>query len=194
LLAVDDLLTVVILAGGKGSRLNDQDKGLLQWQGKPFVEHILHNIASNVHHVLINANRNIETYQRYGHPVIQDDVMNYSGPLAGMLSALRVATTQYILTVPCDAPLTTQVVIERFLQAYGNREQRLYVAATDDGLQPVYAMIHTSLLGSLEKYLADGKRKTQGWLKDNHAVVVDFSEQDMSFMNINTEKEFQSIC
>jgi len=190
----DDLLTVVILAGGRGSRLGGQDKGLLEWQGKPFIEHILQSIAPVAKNIMINANRNAEVYQQYGYPVISDDIDDYAGPLAGMLAALRSAKTEYVMTVPCDAPSTTPAMIDQFCDVHEKQHQKLYVAGTDDGLQPVYAMIHTSLIENLAQYLADGHRKTQGWLKDNDAVVIHFDQQVTSFLNINTEDEFRALC
>jgi molybdenum cofactor guanylyltransferase len=190
----DDLLTIVILAGGRGSRMGGQDKGLLEWKGKPLIEHILQNITTVTHNVIINANRNTEVYQQYGHPVISDDIENYAGPLAGMLSALRSVDTPYVMTVPCDAPSMAPTMIEKFCDTHEKQQQMLYVAETDDGLQPVYAMINSSLTDNLAKYLAEGNRKTQGWLKENDAVVVHFDQQATSFFNINTEDEYRTLC
>jgi len=190
----DNLLTVVILAGGRGSRLGDQDKGLLEWQGKRFIEHILNNVKQVTNNIVINANRNVETYQEYGHPVISDDIEDYAGPLAGMLSALRSVKTPYIITLPCDAPLTTVALIEQFCDTHEKEQQKLYVASTDDGLQPVYAMIHTLLADNLAQYLADGHRKTQSWFKENDALSIHFDQQVTSFLNINTEAEYQSFA
>jgi len=184
---------VVVLAGGRGSRLGDQDKGLLQWQGKPFIEHILNNIETATHNILINANRNAEQYRQYDYPVICDEIQDYAGPLAGMHAALSAANTPFILTLPCDAPYTTSAVIEQFCEAHANQQQSLYVASTDDGLQPVYAMINVSLADNLAQYLAEGNRKTQAWMMENNAQVVHFDERVTSFMNVNTETELQTL-
>jgi len=188
-----DLLTVVILAGGRGRRLGGQDKGLLEWQGKPFIEHILNNIEPVTQNIMINANRNTGLYQQYGYPVIGDEVQDYAGPLAGMQSALRAANTPYILTLPCDAPFTSADIIRRFCEVHEERQQLLYVAGTDDGLQPVYAMISTSLDESMTRYLVAGKRKTQDWLMMNDAQLIHFDQRVISFTNFNTETDLQSL-
>lgn len=189
-----DLLTLVILAGGRGRRLGEQDKGLLLWRGKPFIEHILDNLEAVTRNILINANRNIGLYQRYHYPVLKDEIQGYVGPLAGMHVALRVANTPFILTLPCDAPYSTPAIIDRFCEVHADRHELLYVASTDDGLQPVYAMIHTSLAGSLEQYLVDGKRKIQDWMMTNDAFVVNFDRGITSFMNVNMEADLQSLA
>ena len=190
----DGLLTVVILAGGKGSRLGGRDKGLLEWQGRPLIEHVLQNIAPVTANILINANQNIEVYQQYGYPVVSDESPDFAGPLAGMLAALRSADTPYILTLPCDAPLTSADIVERFCDVHEEKQRQLYVAGTAEGLQPVYAMINNSLTDTLQQYLADGNRKVRDWMQANHAVVVDFDQLAPAFVNINTESDLQSIC
>lgn len=190
----EGLLTVVILAGGKGSRLGGQDKGLLEWQGKTFIEHLLQTIEPVTKNIIINANQNIEVYRQYGYPVVSDDIQGYAGPLAGMLAALRTADTSYILTLPCDAPLTSPDIIGRFCEAHEEKQHKLYIAGTADGLQPVYAMLHHSLVDKLQRYLAGGNRKVRDWMKANDAVVVEFDQPASAFVNINTENDWRQLC
>ena len=97
-------ITAVILAGGRGKRLGGQDKGLVELDGKPLIEHILDAIASQVDRVTINANRNQQSYANYGYPVINDNMADYQGPLAGFAAALSACNTDYIVTLPCDGP------------------------------------------------------------------------------------------
>ncbi|MET0009360.1 MAG: NTP transferase domain-containing protein, partial [Candidatus Thiodiazotropha sp. 6PLUC4] len=40
--------TAVILAGGRGSRMGGSDKGLVQLDGKPLIEHVISAIAPQV--------------------------------------------------------------------------------------------------------------------------------------------------
>ncbi len=96
-------ITAVILAGGRGTRMGGVDKGLVDYQGQPMIEHILARITPQVDHVMINANRHIERYQTYGVPVITDENDQFDGPLAGMQAALHHAATDWILsvTLPC---------------------------------------------------------------------------------------------
>ena len=93
-------ITGVILAGGRGSRLLWQDKGLVNFKGKPLIEWILQGLQAQVGAILISANRNLAAYQAYTYPVISDDLSDFQGPLAGILSAMQQAKTAYILTVP----------------------------------------------------------------------------------------------
>ena len=66
-----------------------QDKGLIQYKNKALVEHILQDFIPQIDHCIISANRNIARYQAYGYPVYCDEIGDYAGPLAGILTALR---------------------------------------------------------------------------------------------------------
>ena len=85
------------------------DKGLLDLSGKPLIELILHAVARQCDAIIINANRHIEQYGRYGYPVLNDSLGDFQGPLAGFLISMQNATTPYIVTMPCDAPVITAV-------------------------------------------------------------------------------------
>ena len=62
-------VTAVILAGGRGSRLGGQDKGLLDWNGKPLVETLIDQLQKQRLDIVINANRNQDRYCAYGYDV-----------------------------------------------------------------------------------------------------------------------------
>ena len=188
-----DLLTVVVLAGGKGSRLQGQDKGLIAWQGRPFIEHVLDTIESVTSNIIVSANRHLDRYQQYGYPVITDDIEGYAGPLAGMLSALKLAQTPYVLTLPCDAPLLEQDIIGAFCNTHSQEQQLLYVAETEEGLQPVYAMIHNSLVDNMQSFLDQGNRKTRDWMLANDACKVKFERHGNSFINVNTTDDLRLL-
>ncbi|HID48564.1 MAG TPA: molybdenum cofactor guanylyltransferase MobA, partial [Chromatiales bacterium] len=84
-------ITAVILAGGIGRRMGGQDKGLVELDGRPLIEHIIDALKPQVMTILINANRNQYRYASYGYPVITDTLANYQGPLAGFAAGLAAA-------------------------------------------------------------------------------------------------------
>jgi len=191
----EGLITGVVLAGGEGSRMDGQDKGLIEWQGRAFTQYVLDILESRLDSILISANRNLPAYRQFGYPVIADEIENFAGPLAGMLSAMHHTKTPYILTVPCDVPHVTGALIERFCAAYAmNSGHMAYVAVTADGMQPVFALLNVGLAGDLEQFLAGGARKTSEWMQHIDAIEVDFSDLSDVFSNINTAQEFESLC
>ncbi len=182
-------ITAVILAGGEGSRMGGIDKGLLELNGQPLIEHVMARIAPQVAQLIISANRNLERYQSYGYPVITDQ-MTDKGPLAGILSALQHCQSDWLLTIPCDTPRIPIDLVARMRNAADQTTQQklaaIYSAHDGEQLQPLFSMIHRDLTTSLQDYLAAGNRKVARWLMQQGYVAVDFSDQADAFANINT--------
>ena len=78
----------LILAGGRAQRMGGQDKGLLQLNNHAMIEYVIAALSTQVATLMINANRNIQAYQQFGHPVIADQLTDFQGPLAGMVLSL----------------------------------------------------------------------------------------------------------
>ena len=108
-------ITGIVLAGGLGRRMGGVDKGLVDFLGKPLVAHVIQRLNPQVDEILINANREIDRYAAFGHPVIQDDIEGFAGPLAGLHKGMREAKHPYVLTVPCDSPLLPMNLVGRLI-------------------------------------------------------------------------------
>ena len=188
-----NLITGVILAGGRGSRLLGQDKGLVCFKAKPLIERILQGLPAQVGQILISANRNLAAYQAYTYPVISDDLSGFQGPLAGILSAMQQVSTAYILTIPCDAPYVCPVLAERLYQALQDSSADIAVAHDGQREQSVYALIKVATAPHLAQYLAQGERKLSLWYRQLHSVSVDFSDYAYAFQNINTPEQKQMM-
>ncbi|MDH5570420.1 MAG: molybdenum cofactor guanylyltransferase MobA [Gammaproteobacteria bacterium] len=190
-------ITGIILSGGRATRMDGQDKGLIELKGQPFIAHVIHRLAPQVNHIRINANRNIEAYhklgQKFGYPVFTDTNQDFQGPLSGMLAAMKSETQHdWLLCVPCDAPLFPADLAERFIRSV-NENSRIAVAHDGKWMQPTFCLLHCSLADSLEQFLASGERKTGHWMRQQQAINVDFSDQKQAFANINTPEELQLI-
>jgi molybdenum cofactor guanylyltransferase len=182
-------ITAVILAGGRGSRMGGVDKGLIELNGKPLIEHVLAAIADQVGAVVINANRHQAEYAAYGYPVIADSLADYQGPLAGFLAAMQSVQTADIISVPCDGPLLSDDLVERLYAARQREAAEIAVAHDGHRLQPVYALIPVRLRDSLQAYLDGGDRKIDLWYAQHRMALADFSDVPVTFLNVNTPEE-----
>ena len=82
----NDNVTGMILAGGKARRMGGVDKGLISINGQTMIQYVLDVLKPQVHEVIINANRNIQEYEKLGCTVVSDQLEDYQGPLAGFCS------------------------------------------------------------------------------------------------------------
>ena len=184
-------VTVAILAGGQGRRFGGQDKGLVMVSGRPLIEHILEQVAPQTSDIVINANRNQALYAGYGYPVVEDILPDYQGPLAGFASLMQQLNSDFVLTLPCDAPRVPKDYLTRMQNAQLASNADIVVASDGQRLQPVHALIATRLLPSLKAFLEQGERKIDRWYAEHTMVSVDFSDQPEAFHNLNTEAQKQ---
>lgn len=185
--------TAVILAGGLARRMGGQDKGLIELNGQPMIEYILEALAPQVEGIIINANRNINSYRRYGHPVVEDIIDGYFGPLVGIASGIKASNSGRVLAVPCDSPFVPDCLAGRLQAAMDDEQADICVATDGKRLQPVFALIRSELLDSLLAYLQDGGRKIDTWYNRHRLAQVDFSDYPEAFINVNTPEEKRDV-
>ncbi len=186
-------ITGVILAGGRSRRMGGEDKGLLEIDGRPMIEHVIASLEGQVGRLLINANRNLDEYRRFGHPVIPDIMGEFYGPLVGMASALQATDTEYLLTLPCDSPLVPDNLAEILYSALHSHQAEISVAHDGVRMQPVFALLRRDLLPDMLAYLEAGGRKIDTWYAQHRLVIADFSDRADNFFNVNTDQERRTL-
>lgn len=139
--------------------MGGQDKGLLRDRGVPLVSHAIRALSGVADTIFINANRNPESYRAWGYPVLTDEDDRYAGPLAGLLIALRQATTPWVLTLPCDMPHFDKSDLARLSSAWKPGEYDIYAVTDGRRLHPVVTLVNKNLTESLASYLSDGNAK-----------------------------------
>lgn len=186
-------ITGVILAGGMGRRMGGIDKGLQNFKQAPLALHAMMRLNGQVGSMTINANRNIAVYEGFGIPVICDQQADFAGPLAGMQTALSYATVPFLVTVPCDVPMFPTDLVKKLSEPFEkNVGLMLTVAATNGRHHPVFCMMRTELLPSMEEFLRKGGRKIDAWYADIPHQSVEFGNE-AAFHNVNTLQELKEL-
>lgn len=186
-------ISSIILSGGRATRMNGVDKGLVMLQNKPLVQHVIANLTPQVDEIFINANREIEAYQAFGYAVLQDENKDFIGPLAGFLLGLKHAKHEYVLTVPCDSPLLPLDLAQRLYNGMTKARADITVACSDGNTHPVFCLMKKSVLPSLQDFLDLGERKVSAWQKSQKYVEVDFSDCSDAFTNLNTFEDLNAL-
>jgi len=186
-------VTGVVLAGGLARRMNNQDKGLIDYHNRPMVSYAVDAMAQVASTLFINANRNLADYNQFGYKVISDKTDSFDGPLAGVLSAMEQSDTDILCVMPCDSPLIKANHLTQLIKALVDNNADIAVAFDGERLHPVFLALKTSLQESLSQYLGQGDRKIDLWLSQHQLVKVDFSENPNIFLNINTLDELIAL-
>jgi len=186
-------ISAIILSGGRATRMNGVDKGLVLLQSKPLIQHVIERLTPQVDEILINANRELTQYQALGYPVLQDEVEDFLGPLAGFSLGLQHAKHDYVLTVPCDSPLLPVDLAQRLMAALVENNAEIAVATSEDSTHPVFCLCKKTVLPSLTAYLQHGERRVSAWQKSQKYIEVDFSDNSEAFTNLNTLEDLAAL-
>jgi molybdopterin-guanine dinucleotide biosynthesis protein A len=188
-----DAITGLVLAGGLARRMGGMDKGLVELAGRPMIEHVLHALRPQVGPLLINANRNVDRYAAYGFPVVSDTLQGFMGPLAGVLAALQRLATEFLVAVPCDAPLVAPDLVGRLHAACVANDADVAVATDGRRQQPVFLLLRAGTAPSLDAYLSGGGRKIDTWFAGLRLAEADLSDALDTFVNVNDPDERQRL-
>lgn len=181
-------ISAVILAGGRAQRMGGADKGLALLNGRPLVAWVLERIAPQVDELFISANRNLDQYRLFGHPVLPDASPDFQGPLAGLLRAMTEAAHPLILSVPCDTPFLPDDLVGKLAVALEESGADIAIPVCGGQVHRAVCLCRRSLQPGLENFLVQGGRRVGEWQSMLRRVEVPFDEEP-AFLNLNTADE-----
>jgi len=183
-------ITAVILAGGRSSRMGGDDKGLVEFRGKPMISYACDVVREKVGKILISANRNQNSYAAYGE-VVEDNLADFQGPLSGISAALNICSTPYLFILPCDSPLITRELVDEIIEKMVSSSAEICVAHDGKIMHATFALIKSSLGASLDNFLAGGERKMALWYRQQKLARVDVSDQLEVLTNVNRPEDLK---
>lgn len=189
-------VTGLILAGGRASRFDGIDKGLIPLSGIPLVQHVINRLKPQVGRLIISANREIPSYEAFGLPVIPDGIQGFKGPLAGILTGLQQMTTDWLACSPCDTPLIPDNLVESLLDQATNTGAKICIAKVDQQAQYLHTLIHRSMQDDLRDYLSQGRAAVRDWYAEQPEQSVSFfsfPDATQAFTNLNQPEELATL-
>ena len=181
----------VILAGGKSRRMGGIPKALIQFGGRPLIEHIAETLRSVLSDCLVVTNTP-DLYASLGLPMV-GDVFPEGGSLGGIYSGLRAAPGDHALCVACDMPFLSAPLVAHLASRAAEADVVIPDAAGE--LQTLHAVYGKSCLPAMERRLRAGQLKIVGFFDDVRVVrvppdeVARFADPDVAFMNLNTPED-----
>lgn len=182
-----ELVSGVVLAGGRSERLGRDKAGLLLGR-ETLLQRVVRTLSclSDDLIAVVRADQQVVVPEAR---VVQD-VAPYSGVLAGMAAGLTAARHDWALVVACDMPFLNLGLLRYMLSL--RCEVDVVVPRLDVGAEPLHALYHKRCLGALSKSLAEGRRRVISFYDTLRVRWVDpeeiarFDSQGRSFFNINT--------
>lgn len=178
--------SILILAGGRGSRMGGQDKGLVMWHGKPLINW-LHSVARPLtNDLIISCNRNQHRYAGLSDQIVSDDEKDFPGPLAGIRAGLAAARNDWLMVLPCDAPMIDHCLLADLHKAATRGAHTPVMLRQGQQWQPLFCMIPVSVTPQIEVAWRNGARSNRDVLLSLGAVALDLSTADPRLANLNT--------
>jgi molybdenum cofactor guanylyltransferase len=178
-------LTAVILAGGKNSRLK-REKSLLILNKKPLVSQI-DDILTRIFTKIMVVSSKSELKEKYSHLIFVEDEYFNCGPLAGIQTALKQSSTEYMFVCACDMPNLNPGIIQKLISVIGTSEADVIVPRHAEGIEPLHAIYKRSCLPYIEKQLEAEICSIRSFYDQVTVEFVDFQADEIEFFyNINT--------
>lgn len=171
-----------VLNGGRSVRFGSP-KSIATLGGRTLIQRVHDMLAMDCLSVAVVGDRS----GLAGDPVVLADAeLSASGPLAGVLAALRWARqagATWLATAPCDTPLLPNHAVARMIDEAMAREALLAVAKGPDGIHPLAAVWSCDIADRLANDLSHGHPPVRAIMENFNAVSVAFPS--WALLNIN---------
>jgi molybdopterin-guanine dinucleotide biosynthesis protein A len=182
-------VTISILCGGKSSRMQTE-KGLVLYQGKPFIEWIIEVVLPISSNIQLITNSNDYDYLKY--KKIQDTIAD-KGPIGGIYTALTNATTEFNLIFSCDIPLLSTKLVAELIQKHENCFDAS-VFSEAEKVHPLIGVYNKSLTPFIKQSIEENQLKMMDLLsKINCQRIAVTGKEAICLQNINTILELNEL-
>lgn len=188
----------LLLAGGRSTRFDDGDKALAPLAGAPLVAHAAAALAPAVDELVVNCRADqrdplrealggIDERVRFAVDPVPDE-----GPVAGLVTGLRVTRGRYAVVAACDQPFLRTATVERLFERAeepGGDGAAPLIDGRREPLGAVYRVDRTR--EAAERTLAAGSRRLRDTLArvDPPAVSV----PPATTLDIDTRDELTDV-
>lgn len=188
--------TAVILCGGKSSRMGF-DKGKIKIGQKLLVE-VIGEMLEEVFDDIILISKDKNEYCGIKYKIFEDEIENL-GPIGGIYTSLKAASSQFVFITACDMPII-DIRFIKFMMEIINRDAVEGVVSMRGGfVEPLYAFYSLDMLNSFEEYISMGSYKLLNILRNCNIHYI--SEEKISelklkrdvFTNLNYKKDLRIL-
>lgn len=182
----------LVLAGGQSRRMG-QDKGLLDYHGKPQRDYTFEQLKPLCGRVFMSIRPGQEESLPDGTPYILDE-NRYRGPFNGLLSAHHRFPEAAWLVVACDLPLMDTRVLRYLVDRRDPQALATAFATHESGLpEPLAAIWEPQALRQAITFLESGESTCpRKFLIRSNARLV-FPEDDLWLANANAPEDYDIL-
>ena len=191
----------VILAGGKSSRMNNENKAFSEINNHTLISRIIKKISNNHLPIAINANEHLDKFSKFGFEIIKDKFVGHLGPLSGIYTALLWANClkyKWVFTFPCDVPFFPNDIFLKTNNILNNNAKNFDLISFTSNRQKhhIISLWNIKLIKDLQIKIANGLRKVDIFTSDLKVKYIhyNFNGNEIDpFYNINSKNEIKKL-
>lgn len=182
----------IILAGGKSSRMGE-DKALLEYEGKYFIEKIAEELSFFDEKIIARGNKSSLAGVTDSNWKIIPDIYLDHGPMGGLHAALKECESDAMFVVTCDMPLITGELAKEICAE--SKDCDAVIAVTADGkYHPLCGVYKKELCHEMEEYLQQDNNRVMAVLKKSNTKYFQLDEEtSRQLANVNTKEEYVNL-
>jgi len=185
------MLTGIILAGGKNSRISIT-KALIQMGEQTIIGRTVHLFQKLFEEVIIVTNHG-DDYAYLGVKLTKD-LIPETGPLGGLYSGLTVSSSDYNFVVACDMPFIDPAVILHLQNYTYSGSYDVIVPEFNGFIEPLYAFYSKNCIPAILGHINQQNYKIRSFysrVKVKEVPCHHFKSIEKAFFNINTREDLQ---
>lgn len=198
--------SLLLLAGGQGSRMGGRNKLYLELEGSLLIEGTLELVAPLFKEVILlvapgessKAKEALSPLISKWEIAVVEDRMQARGPLEGLYNGLCQMKEEWGFLLGCDMPSPDPDVI-RGMSIFCSPNNDAVVAERQGFLEPLHAFYRKSCIGAVSDAMERGDRKIKQFYPDvrltviNEKKIKEFGNDESSFLNLNTPHDVEKM-
>lgn len=177
-------LAAAILAGGESARMG-QDKALMDWRGKTFLQHVIDEVSQLEVPIYLSGQE--QKLAAFGFPVIEDSVSN-QGPVVALASCFNKIKAEQILVLSCDVPQIKFSELKRLITAHQQADVTMFQSGTKK--LPLVAVYNQSCSSAFQAAMENGERKLFSVIDKLETKTIQYNGE---LHNVNSPQDLELI-
>lgn len=184
---------VLVLAGGRSSRMGTPKDAVALADGRTMLEHVLAALRPLNLPIHLSTAAAPSAYQlSHGLPIIAD-AESFAGPLAAAAHALAHIDAHGLLVVCCDQPLLQTRLLAELLPTHGDERPAFFADAAGASLAPFPGYFPRSAAASIADALAAGVRSPRRWSATHDCRFVGLTaEETATIRSLNSPEDLMA--
>lgn len=181
-------LSLVVLAGGKSSRMGS-DKSDLIYRNRTFLEIQMEKGKQlGIEEILVSGYRGSCCAGR----IVLDRFVE-RGPLGGLEACFRQASSRRCLVLSVDTPLVSVSELQGLIEKDQIGNARATILQHGEKQEPLIGIYDTGLADAMAEALGEGRGSVFAFLKKTGYGVYHSRGEELQFQNINKKEHYQRL-